>query len=234
MITIPTTELIGGINDVLPVITDPKSATAGIVVEWDGEALSFTAYDVYSAATVRWLPGDGAEGEIGDDDQDEIDWGGDDNPWRTWIWLDSAKEILKIFKLPAKLWRVPVTLKCSPTGDRLIVEREDGPVGERLLTIPGDHGKAIREVPDVRKQAEAADAVRAPRTGIGFSPNRLGALCATVRPHGTLAMAFAEGLDEPVGIQIGTRYAAWIYTAGARNVRPYNALRDGTGVMTGV
>jgi hypothetical protein len=65
MITIPTTELIGGLTDVLPIITDPKSDLAGVVVEWDGEALHFTAYDVYSGATVLWIPGEGAARRCG-------------------------------------------------------------------------------------------------------------------------------------------------------------------------
>jgi hypothetical protein len=234
MITIPTTELIGGLTDVLPVITDPKSDLAGVVVEWDG-ALHFTAYDVYSGATVLWIPGEGAEGddESQEYDQDETDFGGDDAPWRTWIWLDSAKEILKLFKLPAKLWRTPVTLKCTPVGD-LLIERIDSPRGNRELRVPGDPDKARSQIPHVGEIfAKAHDTALPPREPvIAFFHQRLGAFGAA-RAHGTMTLWFgAEG--EPTGVRIGTRYRGFIYPSDATNVRPFNLLRDGAGVVTHV
>jgi hypothetical protein len=235
MITIPTTELIGGLTDVLPIITDPKSDLAGVVVEWDGEALHFTAYDVYSGATVLWIPGEGAEGddESQEYDQDETDFGGDDAPWRTWIWLDSAKEILKLFKLPAKLWRTPVTLKCTPVGD-LLIERIDSPRGNRELRVPGDPDKARSQIPHVGETfAKSHEMAIPPReASIAFFHQRLGAFGAA-RAHGTMTLWFGtEG--EPVGVRIGTRYRGFIYPSGAANVRPFNLLRDGAGGVTHV
>lgn len=231
MITIPTTELIGGIQDVLPIITDEKSSLAGIKVAWDGESLHFTAYDVRSGGTVRWTPGEGAEGEIDEENEEDedIDWGGDDAPWATWIWLPAAKEILKLFKLPAKLWRVPVTLKCALSGDRLIIERTDSPRGERLLIVPGDPDQ-LKHIPAIRQIAERAKYELVERGGATFANFRLGAFGA-VRPHGDLSMYFDDN-NEPVGIEIGTRYAGFIYQSGAKNVRPYSLLRDGAGVVT--
>jgi hypothetical protein len=232
MITIPTTELIGGIQDMLPIVLDDKSDLAGLAIEWDGESLHFTAYDVFAAATVQWTPGEGAEGDIGDDvdRDDDVAWGGDDSPWRTWIYLDAAKEIVKLFKLPAKLWRTPVTLKCTPTGD-LLIERIDSPRGNRELRVPGDPDKARRDIP-------AVEAIRHP-LGIGingtlatasFFHARLGAFGAA-RAHGTLCMIYG-GAGEPVAITMGSRYAGFIYPTDTKNVRPFNFLRDGAGVVT--
>jgi hypothetical protein len=233
VITIPTTELIGGIQDMLPVILDEKSNLAGLVVEWDGDALHFTAYDVYSGATVAWVPGEGAEGEFDEDkgrEDDDIRWGGDDAPWRTWIWLPQAKEIVKLFKLPAKLWRTPVQIKCTPGGD-LIIERTDSPRGNRELRVEGDPDKARKDVPDVRVMARTMGTGEFdPVAPIGFFHGRLGAFGAA-RAHGTLAMAFG-GEGEPIGITMGSRYAGFIYPSGAQGVHPYSFLRDGSGMVT--
>jgi hypothetical protein len=233
MITIPTTELIGGLADVLPIISNPKAELAGVGIAWDGEALHFTTYDVNSGATVRWIPGEGAEGkwEEGEDPEEDfqdIVWGGDDAPWSTWIRIEQAKEILKLFKLPAKLWRFPVTLKCSLSGDRLTVERTDSPKGERLLSIPGDPAM-LAKVPDVRAVTDRAYERTAACEDIGFAAYRIGAF-GTVRPHGTLHMAFGAG-NTPVGITVGSRFAGFVYSARAQNVRPYSFLRDAAGVV---
>lgn len=228
MITIPATELIGGLSDVIPIITDPKGALAGVEIRWDGEALHFTAYDVFSAGTVAWFPGDGAEKDE-DENAEEIEWGGEDAPWAAWIYLDDAKEILKLFKLPAKLWRTPVTIKCSLSGDRLIVERTDSPRGERLLTLPADPAQ-LAHIPPVRVIADrVAAGFGSPVDQAEFFHQRLGSFGA-VRAHGTLRMVFGQEGD-PTAVFIGTRYAGFIYPASAKNVRPFNLLRDGAGVM---
>jgi hypothetical protein len=228
VITIPTTELIGGITDVLPILSDPK--TGGIKINWDGECLHFTAYDIYSGGTVAWFPGEGAEGEFDDEEGAvEIDWGGDDSPWSVFIWADQAKEILKLFKLPAKLWRVPVTMKASPTGDRLIIERTDSPRGERLLMLPTDNDH-LNEIPDVANYAQDQDRSITAVTTATLAPARLGAFGA-VRPHGLMTMLFGL-LSDPVEVRIGSRYAGFVYLAGAKNVHPYSLLRDGAGLVT--
>jgi hypothetical protein len=234
MITTPTTELIGCLSDVLPQISDPKSALAGVKVAWDGESLHFTTYDVYSGVTVEWTPGEGAEGDMengpeGSEWDDDIEWGGEDDPWETWIWLDHAKDILKLFKLPAKLWRFPVTLKCRPLGD-LIVERVDSPRGNRELRIPGDRDM-LKKIPDVRAIANAEDRSEERRQVIRFSHQRLGAF-GSIRAHGAMLMRFGSD-DEPAGVLIGSRVAGFIYPVGAKNVRPYSFLRDASGFHPG-
>lgn len=236
MITIPTTELIGGLTDVLPQITDEKSDYAGVLINWDGTSLHFTAYDVQSAATVYWTPGEGAEST----DEDEgtpggggtfpdVDWGGDDAPWRTWIGVASAKEIVKLFKLPAKLWRFPVALKCSPTGDRLIVEREDGPRVGRTLMVWADPGK-VHSVPDVRDVAYAEDREVATDGHLEIAAYRLAAF-GNVRGHGVLRLELG-GPNEPIGVTMGQRFAGFVYRSGAKGVHRYNVLRDGAGLVT--
>lgn len=230
MITIPTTELIGGLNDVLPIISDPKAELAGVRIAWDGEKLHFTTYHVNSGATVSWWPGEGAEGDFDtDEDVEEINWGGDDAPWATWIRIEQAKEILKLFKLPAKLWRFPVTLKCSLSGDRLTIERTDSPKGERLLSIPGEP-KMLREIPNVRTYCEDQDRTPTSVMGATFNAARLGAF-GSVRPHGLMTLIFGQEND-PVEVKIGTRFAGFVFPATAKSVPRFNLLRDGAGLVT--
>lgn len=216
MITIPTTELIGCLSDVLPVISDPKDDLAGVKIYWDGESLHFTTYDVNSGATVVWTPGEGAEGDYDDDGTiDDIEWGGPDDPWQTWIPLAQAKEILKLFKLPAKLWRFPVTLKCSLSGDRLTVERTDSPKGERLLSIPG-MPEQLSKIPDVRNYCQDQDFSPTDRHMIGFAPFRIGAF-GNVRPHGMLYLVLGRDGD-PVQVNVGLRFAGFVYPSSAKTV----------------
>jgi hypothetical protein len=232
-ITIPTTELIGCIADVLPQISDPKGSLAGIKIEWDGEALRFTAYDVHSGATVEWVPGEGAEGDMAEGpdgeigDPNDIAWGGADAPWKAWIWLPQAKEILKLFKLPAKLWRYPVTIGVdSITGNRLAIEREDGPRVGRLLTLPTANDQ-LRHIPDVRAIATREADPAGPQS-LRFYHQRLGAF-GPVRAHGVMVTHFGT-VNEPVGVKIGSRFHGFVYPADAKNVRPYSFLRDAGGV----
>lgn len=230
MITIPTSELIGGLTDMVPHISNPKDGyTAGVKLAWDGEALHFTVYDVLSAATVLWLPGEGDEAEVDDEHDEEIEWGGTDDPWTTFLWLPQVKEIVKVFRLPAKLWRTPVNVKCSPTADRLTIEREDGPRVGRFLQVSADTGK-LKDIPDVRtiaydeRRTPAADGVAA------FSPSRLAAF-GVGRPLGVLKLEVGS-VNEPVGVTMGSRYAGFIYRSDAKGVHQYNLLRDGAGLVT--
>jgi hypothetical protein len=231
MITMPTTELIGCLSDVLPQISDEKGALAGVKVAWDGESLHFTTYDVHSGATIEWTPGQGAEGDMqhgpeGSEWDDDINWGGDDDPWETWVWLPHAKDIVKLFKLPAKLWRFPVTLKCTAVGD-LIVERVDSPRGNRELRLPGDRDM-LRKIPDVRAEVDKVVRLLASRQAEAkFNHQRLGAF-GSVRLHGTMVMTFGAD-DAPTAVRIGSRFAGFLYPVGAKNVRPYSFLRDASG-----
>lgn len=234
MITIPTTELIGCLSAVLPITLDPKdNALAGVAIEWDGEALHFTVYDVVTGATVRWVPGEGAEGEIDEDTEEHtlFDWGASDgdSPWRVFIGHADAKEIVKLFKLPAKLWRYPVTLKVNLSQTKLIIERQDGPRGERLLTVSTDNA-VLRNIPDVRVVAgQISDGAHALLTGAQFNGLRLASLGPSTA-YGVLTFNFGVK-GNPVAATAGSRYAAFIYESGT-NPRPYNVLRDSAGLVT--
>lgn len=229
MITIPTAELIGCLTDVLPHVSDPKHGiNPGVKIEWDGEALHFTVYDVYSGVSILWLPGEGAESEVDDSEDDSIVWGGGDSPWSTFLPYDTVKEIVKVFKLPSKLWRFPVNLKCSPTGDRLTIEREDGPRTGRFLQVFADPS-VVSQFPDVRAIAYAEDGEYPAADAVVFSPYRLAAFGAG-RPLGVLKLTL-RGPDEPVGVMMGSRSAGFIYRSEASGVHRYSFLRDGRGVV---
>lgn len=232
MITIPTTELIGGFADVLPIIRDPKNDLAGVKLEWTGEDLRFSTYDIYAGAEVEWTPGEGAEGKDvveteGSDDGYEPEWGGDDLPWRTWIRYEQAKEIVKVFKLPAKLWRFPVAVKCSPTGDRLIIEREDGPRVGRTLMVQAEPAQ-LAKVPNVRTYVEDHDQTRTDTSALLIDADRLGSF-GTVRPHGLMRMVFGQEND-PINVTVGSRFSGFVYPATAKSVPRFNLLRDGADV----
>jgi len=248
-ITIPTTELIGCIKDVLPTVLDPKAELFGLAIEWNQTeddtpegSLRFTAYDVRAGATVEWVPGEGAEGEVneeGDGDPNEPNWGGDADPFRVFIRGEHCKEIVKLFTLPAKLWRFPVSLKVNLSQSKLIVERQDGPHGERFLTVPTAND-LLRHIPDVRAIATAEDVTPAWMQGDGdgnaspfilnYSNARFAALGA-VRFHGTMRF-YPNAIDEPTQIRMGSRYHGFLYREGAR-VQRHNFLRDGAGMAVG-
>lgn len=235
MITIPTTELIGCLSAVLPITIDPKdNSLAGVAIGWNGDALTFTVYDVFSGAAVTWTPGEGAEGDVSEDDEvlvDEEDWGGHDEPWRVFINYTDAKEIVKLFKLPAKLWRHPVRLKVTAALNKLIVERDDLARGERLLTVSTDNDM-LRSIPDIRSIAlKADDALSGIPLATSFNGLRLASLGAS-SAYGVLTFAFGDE-SNPAGALAGKRYAAFVYPAAA-NPRPFNLLRDGAGVVTRV
>lgn len=240
-ITIPTSELLGGINDVLPTVLDPKSSLAGFALDWsnpetdiDGEGgLRFTAYDVRAGATVEWVPGEGEEAEVQGDQEDEVGdgdsiaWGGDADPFRVFVTLADAKEIVKLFKLPAKLWRTPVTLKVNPIGSRLIIERRDSATAERFLSVP-TYNDLLKEIPDVREIATSSDYVPAESLNVLAYPNYRFAALAAARPHGIMRIT-PNGQHEPTQVTMGARFHAFLYREGAKVTR-HSFLRDVTGV----
>lgn len=225
MIIIPTTELIGCIADMLPHIQDPKGGLAGIVVEWTGESLTFSVHDVYSGAVVEWVPGEGAEGDLDPEQegQEDIAWGGGDDPWRVFIWLNDAKEIIKLFKLPAKLWAFPVKLKVNLSQTKLTVERDDMTRGERLLVV-STYNDNLRHIPNIAQVANRVNARL--QEAIALPGARLGAfgLC---RPHGALSMVWGNDV-EPVRIKVGSRLGGFVYPPGTSG---FNMLRDGAGLV---
>lgn len=219
-LTIPTAELTGLLTDVLafaPVVKDDPNR--GVLIEWDGETLYASAYDVLSGARSSWTPGEGQEGEVSENEAGYPETsllGGDDPAWRAFVAYDDAKEIVKVFKLPAKRWWVPVTVKISPTGSRLTIERTGdlGPT-EALLSARIDID-ATAKFPGVQEIVDAAKDEHDARTlsyGETYSPYRLAAF-GTVRSHGPLVLQFTPG---PTVARMGDdRLIGFIWPNGAR------------------
>lgn len=225
MLTIPTTELVNCITETLAHIQDPKhSETAGIVLTWGGEELHFAAYDVLSGAEVTWVPGEGAEGAADDESAEEIAWGGDDVPWRIFIDYDSAKEIVKLFKLPAKFWRYPVKLKVNGFGTKLTVERDDMARGERLLVV-STYNDVLKRIPDIHTVATSAHDI-GPRRTITLPAHRLAPFGLAAR-HGDMLIRMHGEDSQPIAITVGSRVTGFVYIPGKAG---YSVLRNGAGV----
>jgi hypothetical protein len=244
MITIPTYELTGLIGDVLAFADpDKEGAFHGITLEWNAEDYTLYAagYDVLLAGRSSWVPGDGREDEIDEDSGIPLtasDFGGGDSDWRVFISYEDAKEIVKVFKLPAKKWWVPVALKVNATGSRLTVERtgEHGPT-EALLSAR-TNPDALHRFPDIEGIADGTLTRRqSPDGRVVFNAAGLAAF-GTVRFHGALLLTFgAEG--DPVAASMGTRFVGFVFMAGTRTAKAAAAvqasagdiLRNGSGVM---
>jgi hypothetical protein len=224
MLIIPTSELIGLLTDVLgfsPVIKDDPRR--GVLIEWDGENLHASAYDVLSAGRATWMPGEGQEsiddkdGEVGEMLPTDM-WGGDDPAWKAFVTYDDAKDVIKAFKVASKLWWIPLSVKISPTGGKLTVERS-GDYGKpaALVTVAVDRDVTAK-FPDVSKAYAALyddwNALDDTINVISFSPYRLAAF-GTVRAHGTLVLRFA-GEQGAVSASMGSRFVGFIFPDGAR------------------
>jgi hypothetical protein len=245
MITIPTYELTGLIEDVLA-FADPvkDGAFHGILLEWDAAnyMLCAAGYDILSAGRASWAPGDGREGDVPEDAAQPVavdDFGGPDSDWRVFISYEDAKEIVKVFKLPAKKWWVPVALKVNATGSRLTVERtgEHGPT-EALLSAR-TNADALARFPNIEEVADGTLTRRqSPDGRVVFSAARLAAFGA-VRFHGDLLLTFGAD-DDPVAASMGTRFVGFVFTVGTRSAAAASVvqasagdvLRNGSGVMT--
>jgi hypothetical protein len=247
VITIPTSELLGLLTDVLafsPVVKDDPRR--GVLFEWDGENLHASAYDVLSAGRSTWMPGGGQEGEVNRTGNDAVPedfrWGSDEPAWKAFVGFDDAKAIINAFKVAPKLWWIPLSVKISPTGGRLTIERS-GEFGKpaALITVTSD-AETTAKFPDVCDMwgtlQQDIETHEHDRIGsISFSPYRLAAF-GTVRAHGVLDLEFA-GEDGAVSASMGNRFVGFIYPAGASRAAATavasasaggDLLRHGTGV----
>lgn len=214
MITIPTSELLGLITDVIGFAPASKdNPDCGILIEWDGvDALHAAAYDVLSAGRSTWVPGEGEESEEqGDEAQDVARWGSDDTPWRVFISAEDAREIVKTFKLPAKFRLVPLLMKCTMNGGHLYIERtKDTGRTAHIAMFRSDSDRAAK-FPDVCAIAREATDATEDTSGETFSPSRLAAFGA-VRAHGVMHLTFGEA-GVPSAVTIGSRFIGFIYSA---------------------
>jgi hypothetical protein len=248
VITIPTSELLGLLTDVLafsPVVKDDPRR--GVLFEWDGDALYASAYDVLSTGCSTWSPGQGQEGDMdvkanAEGKTSDFRWGSDEPAWKAFVGFDDAKAIINAFKVAPKLWWIPLSVKISPTGGRLTIERS-GEFGKpaALITVAIDAETTAR-FPDVHAMWSTLQGaeVQDPIGSISFSPYRLAAF-GTVRAHGVLDLEFA-GEDGAVSASMGNRFVGFIYPAGANRAVATavvsastggDLLRHGTGVHVG-
>lgn len=235
MITIPTSELLGLITDVIGFAPASKdNPNCGILIEWDGDDLHAAAYDVLSAGRATWTPGEGDETDLdadGDSPYDiDTNWGGDDSPWRAFISAEDAKEIVKTFKLPAKFRLVPLLVKCSLSGGALFVERQKETGRTAHIAMFRSDADRAAKFPDVQAVVHDAEVNTELVRGERFALSRLAAFGA-VRAHGEMNILFgAEG--QPSAVGIGSRFVGFIYaarpesTTAARNRHASASMTD--------
>jgi len=254
-ITIPTAELLGLFTDVAGFApADKDDVYWGVQLQWGGgnseyptddrrDWLTASAYGTTAGAVATWEPGTGREGEIDPDDTengkkqaidlDDLTWGGSDAPWRAFLSMSDVRDLIKLFKVPAKLWAYPLTLDMSPTGDRLTVRRtaEFGkPAASMTVDTHGDRfGYEATRFPDVAAVVAEARENVAPTDGEVFWAHLLGAL-GGVRAHDSLHVTMpAEG--HPSALLMGDRWQGFVY--GPREQRAAGARRAELGVGGG-
>lgn len=201
MIYIPTGELVGVLNDVIPfACDDDELPTLNCVrLEWDGTMFHAMATDRHQLGWASWHPDDQPDSD-GQDDAFTT-WGGVDEPWQIVLTLADVEELVKNFKLPVKRHRVPLTLDAD--FDRLTVRRarDTGHSDMRVTwqAAPVD----IVDVPDVRDALKDNSTLR-PVTGLAVAAHRLAAF-GKVRTRGPVEMSFT-GADGLILVRIGNRF----------------------------
>ncbi|WBB94237.1 hypothetical protein [Verrucosispora sp. WMMC514] len=202
MITIPTGELTGILADCIPFVFPDSDLPAinCVRVEWDGDMLHALATDRYRIAWSTWHPDDDPDIES----QDDLftTWGSADDPWTATITLDDAKELVKVFKLPAKEQRVPLTVEFA--GGQVTVRR-DRDTGYTALRL--DIPDQLAEFPDVRKLLADGDRVE-PVPGLAFNAKYL-ADFGKVRQRAAMQLSFT-GSKTLAHVAIGKRFTGAI------------------------
>lgn len=202
MITIPTGELTGVLSDVIPFTfpDDDLPALNCVRIEWDGAMLHALSTDRYRIAWASWHPDDDPDM----DSQDDLftNWGGADDPWSATVTLDDAKELVKVFKLPVKEQRVPLSVDFANGQVTVRRDRDTGCTALRL-DIPDQ----LAEFPDVRKLLADSDRVESV-PGLAFNAKFL-ADFGKVRPRAPMQMSFT-GSKTIAHVAIGKRFAGAI------------------------
>lgn len=209
-LTIPTAELVGTLADVVPFAsTDTDLETLNAVhLEWDGERLHAYGTDLYASGWSTWHP---EHEPLGPPAQDDLltHWGtGDDTPWETTLALADAIEITKVFKLPAKEGRIPLSMT---VGDDRILVRRARELGHSALMLEfGTRGDVT--FPPVRDHVAASERFATATREIRLDSKRL-AQFARVRNHGPFVLYLA-GEEYPALVRIGTRFTGLIHPEG--------------------
>lgn len=205
MITVPTGDFVGILSDTIPfAFPDDDLPTLNCIrLEWDGDMLHALATDRYRVGWSQWHPDDEPDGEAQDDMFTR--WGSGDDPWSFLLPLADAKELVKVFKLPAKEQRVPLTVDVD--GGQLKVARSRDTGYSAHTTVLRGAGVDIADVPNVRQMLADNDRVQAV-TGLAYSAKWL-ADFAKVRPRGPMELTFT-GTTQLTHVTIGERFVGAI------------------------
>jgi hypothetical protein len=223
-ITIPTTEFVGLIGDVLAfAFPKPDLPHVNCVrFDWDGEMLHAAATDTLRAARSSWHPDD----TDGSSDQDSLftTLGGADDPWTVIAGYAEARELVNVYKLPSKEGRTPLTLDYNRGSLRVIRSRDTG--HQAITTVV--ESKAV-DFPDVRKALDVEPVVEGVEA-IHFAGQHLADL-GSVRQRGTLRLAFA-GARRATRVTIGERFVATLNPDRVGDRESGLDLRTASGVVT--
>ena len=207
MLTIPTAELCGLLTDTIPFAfpADELPSINVVRLEWDGARLTATATDKVRAVISAWSPDDNPLGEPAEDDL-FAEWGSDDpgERWALSLLLADAAELVKVFRLPAKQGRTPLTVDALPTMGRVAVGRSRD-TGHSELSATYDCGS--EPFPDVRKMLAAASELSSV-DGIAYTARQV-ADFAKVRAFGPMELDFT-GRHKITHVRIGSRFVGAI------------------------
>jgi hypothetical protein len=209
MLTIPTGELVGTLQDIIPFASTDKDLPSvhAVRLEWDGDRLHALATDRYVAGWSRWHPDDKAVHADPDKGiQEELFdvWGGDHHKeWQVTLDLPDAAEIVKVYRLPAKQDRCPLEVECE--WPKLTIRRR--PSDEHSAIVSTFEGLRDIDFPNVRA---LLDVGRLPvlTEQITYDAKKL-ATFAKVRYYGPLALRL-HGPRTTTVVTIGERFTGAI------------------------
>jgi hypothetical protein len=225
VITIPTGQLVGLMQDVVPFGVEAKDLPELAVVHlrWDGRMLHAWTTDRYRLAWAQWHPDDPPWAT---DVQDDLltEWGSDDEPWDANVWLEDVKHLVKTFKLGRKQYWTALTLDVD---EQLVTVARDRITGLAATTV-------LMEQPELSAVFDAPGKLAAldravPVKTMAFNARFL-ADFELVRARGPLHLTF-RGANAAALVHIGERFVGAI--AAVRMEQPEGRkidLRTATGV----
>lgn len=205
MITLPTREFVGLLADVIPfaLASDDLPDLNVVRLEWDGKRLHAAATDTLRAVRSTWDPTDD-DGDSGQEAMFQM-LGGADDRWVVLIGLPEAKELVSIYKLPAKESGTPLTL--DQRDMNLIVDRSRDTGHSAIKTVIESQAvnfpnlSTVLDVPVIPQAVEE----------LPYSGKQLAAF-GSVRQRGPLTMTF-QGPRNPTVVRIGERFIGTLMPA---------------------
>lgn len=199
MITIQSMQFTGLIDDIRPFACqkDDMPSINVVRLEWDTEMLHASATDMLRTARSSWHPDDDERGSATRKPLIPA-YGGADDRWVVYMWLDDAKKLVEHFKVPKTEGAAPITLDFR--GGKLYVVRS-ADTGLQAVTVVVD--THLVDFPDLTKMLDYS-AVPEPVTKVAIVGRHLSDFC-TVRQRGQMTLTF-HGPDFPIRVRIGDRF----------------------------